>query len=292
VSAPQHLDVPGAVRRTRLDTARGPLAALDLAACDVPGGASRTIALLVPGFTGSKEDFRLLLEPLAAEGRRVVAIDQRGQFESPAGLSREAYDVAQLAVDVLAVVEALADGPVHLVGHSFGGLVARDAVLAHPARFRSLTLLCSGPAALPAPLATDLPLLIEALGTLELEQVWTAVRALDTARGRPLPPPEVDAFLRRRYLANDPVGLLRGAEQLLAEPDRVDELAAALEAAGLPALVVTGRDDDRWSPAEQAEMARQLGVEHIVVPDAAHSPALENPKRTAYVLHRFWARHD
>ena len=38
--------------------------------------------------------------------------------------------------------------PLHLVGHSFGGLVTRAAVLAEPALFTSLTLLGSGPAKL------------------------------------------------------------------------------------------------------------------------------------------------
>ena len=37
----------------------------------------------VPGYTGSKEDFLPVLEPLAAAGRLVVAMDLRGQYQSP-----------------------------------------------------------------------------------------------------------------------------------------------------------------------------------------------------------------
>ena len=39
--------------------------------------------MLIPGFTGSKEDFLPILEPLAAAGRTVYAVDQRGQYQSP-----------------------------------------------------------------------------------------------------------------------------------------------------------------------------------------------------------------
>ena len=56
----------------------GPLVALDTG-----GEAVRGTALLVAGYPGSKEDFAPLLAPLAEAGYRVVALDQRGQFESP-----------------------------------------------------------------------------------------------------------------------------------------------------------------------------------------------------------------
>ena len=53
--------------------------------CCVPSRSTATGApvLLVPGYTGSKEDFIAVLAPLAAAGHEVLAIDQRGQYESP-----------------------------------------------------------------------------------------------------------------------------------------------------------------------------------------------------------------
>jgi pimeloyl-ACP methyl ester carboxylesterase len=68
------------------------------------------------------------------------------------------------------------------------------------------------------------------------------------------------------------------------EPDRVADLAAT----GIPLLVAHGEADDAWSPATQADMARRLGARHEVVPDAVHSPAVENPARTVAVLTSFW----
>src|SRR5215211_2486141 len=107
----------------------GPIAALDSG----PAGGPASPALLVPGYTGSKEDFALLLRPLAAAGHRAVSVDQRGQFESLGPDDPAAYSLDALAADVRALLAVLAGArgrPVHLVGHSFGGLVARAATIA------------------------------------------------------------------------------------------------------------------------------------------------------------------
>ena len=67
---------------------------------------------------------------------------QRGQYQTPGPDDPRAYDLSELGADVAALFAAV-DG-IHLLGHSFGGLIAREAVLGGctPA---SLTLLSSGP---------------------------------------------------------------------------------------------------------------------------------------------------
>src|ERR687889_92925 len=128
-------------RHRTFDGGAGPLTALDTG-----GDGERGTVLLVAGFTGSKEDFAPLLRPLCTAGYRVVALDQRGQYESPGPDDVGRYSVAELAADLIAVARVLrAESPagLHLVGHSFGGLVSRAAVLADPSVFTSLTLLGS-----------------------------------------------------------------------------------------------------------------------------------------------------
>jgi pimeloyl-ACP methyl ester carboxylesterase len=258
---------------TPIQTPGGPIAS-------VHAGAAGPPVLLVPGYTGSKEDFRLVLEPLAQQGFSVVAIDQRGQYESPGPDDPDAYSVEALATDLLAVIDVIGR-PVHLVGHSFGGLVARAAVIRDPAAVRSLTLLCSGPAALHSPRTEAVAMLRPLLET----DGPTAVADLLDALADPAEPPELRAFLRRRFLATSPVGLIAMADALASEPDRVDELVAT----GVAAHVVHGEKDDAWSPAIQADMAIRLGATHTVIAAAAHSPAVENPEATVTALAAIFA---
>jgi pimeloyl-ACP methyl ester carboxylesterase len=264
--------------------AAGPLAALDTG-----GEASLGTALLVAGYTGSKEDFAPILAPLAAAGVRAVAIDQRGQYESPGPDDPAAYSVDVLAGDVLLVAALLRGegrGPLHLLGHSFGGLVCRGAVLADPAAFGSLTLLGSGPSRLTgrrAQLLDHLAPLLEAGGVSLVHETMEQL-AMTDPRARAVPAPTRE-FLSRRFLRNSGAGLRGMADAMLSEPDRVDELAAT----PVPVLVAHGEADDAWLPHVQADMARRLGARHEVIEGAIHSPAVENPARTVEVLLGFWS---
>jgi pimeloyl-ACP methyl ester carboxylesterase len=260
----------------------GPLVALDTGAGD---GAT---VLLVAGYTGTKEDFAPLLRPLYAAGVRAVAIDQRGQYESPGPDDPDAYTVAELAADLLAVGAVLREetpGALHLVGHSFGGLVSRAAVLAEPSLFASLTLLGSGPSKLVGPRAVVLEHMRPLLAAGGVPAVHEAMQqlAMTDPKAKAVPAP-TRAFLSRRFLANSAAGLRGMADAMTTEPDRVAELRAT----GVPVLVAHGEADDAWTPAAQADMAQRLGARHEVIPRAIHSPAIENPRRTLEVLFDFW----
>ncbi|MCP2336495.1 alpha/beta fold hydrolase [Actinomadura rupiterrae] len=286
MSTPRFLSLPSGVRRTFAETSRGRFAALE--ALPGSGVPERWPALLVPGFTGSKEDFLAVLQTLAASGRRVLAVDLRGQYESPAGTGPEAYTRAALGADVAALAESLgADLPVHLVGHSFGGLVARETVLAGTVPVASLTLMSSGPGALTGPSADKALLLRDSIPQLGMAQIWDLVLGPD-AVGRGVPP-EIVEFLKARTLGNCETGLMAMATELTSCPDRVDELAKLVADEGLHTLVLYGEDDDVWDPRVQAAMAERLGARKVVIPSAAHSPAVDAPETAAAALTDFWA---
>lgn len=292
MSTPRYLDVPDQVRQVAIHSYRGAFAALDTRPAS--GVCERRPALLVPGFTGSKEDFLPVLQPLATAGRRVVAIDMRGQYQTEGGTEPGGYAPAELAADIAAMASAIAhDGQgVHLLGHSFGGLIARETALAGQTPITSLTLLSSGPASLSgerAELLRGMLALLDETGSSPEQMRSTVATAWDEhlepqARADGVPE-QIIEFLHRRMLSNSPIGLAVMARYLLDCPDRTAELAMLGRP---PILVLYGENDDAWLPAVQERMARRLGAQRVCIPGAGHSPAIEAPETTASTLTAFW----
>lgn len=291
MSTPRSLRMSHQIRPLVIDTPRGSFAALTGSASGI---SERQPAMLVPGYTGSKEDFLAILDSLAAAGRSVIAIDMRGQYQSGPAAGKSGYELDQLAEDLVAVAAAIAGdaGRVHLLGHSFGGLIARQATLAAPTAFLSLTLLGSGPGTIGGVRAQTLRDLldflepagadVDVLKTM-IAQVWHGqLRPQAEAEGTP---GEIIDFLADRALLSCPLGLAEMARHLLNCPDRTDELAALEH---LPKLVSYGENDDAWPPDIQDMMAKRLRAERVCIPGAAHSPAVEAPETTAAMLTAFW----
>jgi pimeloyl-ACP methyl ester carboxylesterase len=280
VSTPRRLDLPAGVCPARVRTTRGEVATLQA------GPRDGRLVLLVPGWTGSKEDYLALLPLLADRGLRAVAFDQRGQFESPGPDEESAYALDELAADALALAETLAGTPVHLVGHSFGGLVVTQAAVLRPHRVATVTLVCSGPGALPAGQHDDLRMVVTTLQEQGLEAAWQQMRRIERESGATMPSAEIEQFLHKRFLAGSAAGFQAFTRHLLTAADRTVDLACR----PVPLLVMAGELDDAWPLPAQAGIAERAGGRYTVVPGAAHSPAVEDPDATAAVLGEFLER--
>ncbi len=279
---------PHRAARVELPSRYGTIAALQAPAAGRNLGAT---ALLLPGFTGSKEDYAPLLDSIADAGIEVIAVDLPGQYESPGPDDEGAYRPEALgAVFAELIGKLAADGRrVLLLGHSYGGLVARGAVLAD-APVVGLTLLDSGPGELPPGYrrgALDL-----AEPSVRKNGVAAAQRLRETLDSTAPEwadtPEELKEFFRIRILRSSVAALLGMSTVLRTEPDRVAKLSRALRSVGAPSLVVCGEADDAWSVASQRDMADRLDADFAVVPGAKHSPNTENPDGLLSTLLPTW----
>lgn len=278
------LELPAGAVRSYVTTSRGRFAAL----CVRPRKrARRGVALMVPGFNGSKEDFLPLLGPLADAGYKVIAMDLRGQYETGSASADAQYHAEGLASDLTTLAHSIGEGdPVHLVGHSYGGLLARLAVLRNAASqsvWASLTLVNFGPAAVSPWQQERANLLLSVLESSALADIWPFLKPQD-----PSIPATVLSFLQERWERNEVEALRAAARQMLCEPDRT----ADLQAAGVPTSVICGVPDQTWPEAGVAEMARRLEATYTELTGGGHSPNVHTPQMMADALVSFWLNSD
>ena len=98
------------------------------------------IVLCLHGFPDNAGSFRHQLPALAEAGYRAISLTLRGY--EPGSIPGDGdYTMETIATDILAVIDSLDTGPVHLIGHDWGAAVAYVAAAAAPERFRSLTVM-------------------------------------------------------------------------------------------------------------------------------------------------------
>ncbi len=303
MSTPPFVALPRGVQRTEFVGGYSVLAGL----IAYPDHESRGTILLIPGFTGSKEDFIALMPYLRQLGYTVASYDHRGQFESPGPDSQAGYAIDDFVDDALAVVDQLrqmTNQLLHLIGHSFGGLVAQALLIRQlgemradrgpgadnsDALFASATLLATGPAAVPGELQNLAGQFVALLPGTSLDAIWEQKEFTDRSDGWNPPNEQVHQFLRLRFTSNNPYALAAKAQILIEATDSIEILADLVSTANLPVLVAFGANDDRWTPAEQEEMAYRLEARRIRWPNAAHSPNAEQPELCASGLEGFLA---
>jgi len=234
-------------------------------------------AILIHGFTGSKEDFDDIGPLLAEHGYRTFAYDHRGIHESPHSADGSTYSMEAYARDAIEIARRFNLSSPHLFGHSYGGAVAQRAVILAPELFASLTLFCSGPHSR------------ENLGLsqviLERQVGKTMQVSWDEFAGVLYLSHKRRSLMEKRWLANDPLSILKQAKDLSTFSSVIPEVAATK----IASHVIYGESDDAWPLAMQDQMAADLSAPVTVIKDAGHCPNEDQPEATAKVIADFWS---
>lgn len=111
------------------------------------------LVVMIHGFPDFWYTWRHQMRALAAQGYRVVAMDQRGYnlSDKPAGV--ESYKMAALVGDIAAVIKAEGQASAVVVGHDWGGSVAWNVAMRRPELVK-LLVICNLPH--PAGLAREI----------------------------------------------------------------------------------------------------------------------------------------
>lgn len=261
---------------------------------DVADAGSGSVVVLLHGWPVTAVHWRGLIPPLNRAGYRTLAIEARGFGNASTGPGDGTK--AQLAAEVVAVLDALHVRRVALIGHGMAGTVAALVAAAQPARVVALVLeetVLPGtgvPAAAREQQAAWLPALLRAPGGIAEGLLHgrfdLAVDAyLSASAGHA--GLDFDAHLAyvTAYGSDERIGPSIG----LFRADREDTAAvqrAARRRLRLPGLAVAGRTGT--GPAAAESLSRLVsGVTPLLVPGAGAYPAEQAPDAVAGGIVRF-----
>jgi proline-specific peptidase len=267
-----------------------------------PGPAGTIVVL--HGGPGATHEYLLPLVDLAAYGYRVVFYDQLGCGRSELARDEAEYSVDRDVADLDELRRALRIDRMHLLGSSYGGLMALAYALAHPAPLVTLTS-ASGLA--------SVPLTVREMARLcrELPPPFPAFLDRHAARGEFQHPEYLAAageFLHRHLCRLTPwpaevtysiehtnsakYRRMNGPNEFtitgtIRDWDATDRLGEIR----VPTLVTAGRYDE-VTPRVAESIHRGIpGSELVVFPESSHLPFWEERPRYMDTLRGFLGRH-
>ncbi len=261
--------------------------------------------LALHGGPGATHDYLEPLEGLAATGRRVIFYDQLGNGNSDQPHDPSRWTVDLFVEEVGAVRRGLGLDRVHLLGQSWGGMLAMQYALTQPQGLVSLTI-ASSPASMPQWVAEANRL--RALLPPEVQRTLLAHEAAGTTDA-PTYQEAMLAFYRRHVCRLDPWPdcLNRSFAKIAQNPEVYNTMNGPsefhvigtlkhwtivdrLRKIRVPTLLTSGRHDEA-TPAIAETVHRGIpGSQWAVFENSSHTAHLEETERYLQVLERFLTR--
>jgi 3-oxoadipate enol-lactonase/4-carboxymuconolactone decarboxylase len=241
---------------------------------DGPPGAPPLVLLASVGASTRMWD------PIAgalAEHHRVLRIDTRGHGDSPPAPAGGSPDIAELAADVLAVLDDRGLARVDLAGLSLGGMIGMWIAAHAPQRLGRLALLCTSAHLPPAQGWLDRAAAVRAGGMAAVVEPVTARWLTPALAERD---PALLQRLRQVFTAVDAESYAQCCAAIA-----VLDLRPDLARIAAPTLVIAGADDPATPPEHARVIAAGIaGARVEVVSPAAHLAVVEQPGRIAALL--------
>lgn len=223
--------------------------------------------IMIHGLGGTSNTWQPLLPALS--GMDVIRPDLPGAGRS--AVPEGPIDVALLVSSLAAMLDDLAIASAHVVGHSFGTLLAQHLGMKRPDLVRSLLLF--GPIIEPADAARER---LRGRAKLVREKGMAAVADQVTAGGMAAGAAETNAaafaFVRESHMRQSAEGFARSCEAL-AGARRADPAALRM-----PVMIVTGEEDGVSPPQAAWQLSEDIGAAPVrILPACGHWAPLEKP---------------
>jgi pimeloyl-ACP methyl ester carboxylesterase len=245
--------------------------------------------VMIAGLGGDHSGFKELQLPAFEDRYRCVLLDNRGvgQTDKP----ETPYTTAQLAADVVGLLDVLEIEAAHIAGWSMGGAIAQHVAAKHPNRVLTASLHCTWP-------RTDnflrwqlerRAIVLREIGREELNRnvllsTFTpgyfernfekVLEMLDGMANSPHPQPDY-AYLNQLSACV--------THDALDELDRID----------VPILITVGAEDPLIAPRFSYQLKERIPQAELVVMDsAAHGHSLEDTDRFNAICAEFLSRHS
>lgn len=208
------------------------------------------------------------------------APDHRGQGRSEMG--RHAPSIDRLASDTIGIIEALCEGPVHLVGSSMGGYVAMRIAERRPDLLRSCVLSCCTAHAERQPqrfAALEARIREEGTAAMGLTLLQTMFGERFVAEGS-----DACEAWRVHFEGLGPK-VADAVHGVFARPG----YEALFDDMRVPLLLISGEQDRAKRPTDMQYIAERVqGSRHVTAPDSGHTVPVEDPVLFAHELTQFW----
>jgi len=254
-------------------------------ACQHAGSRSDPAIVLIRGLgTQMIEWSPVLLDALIAGGLQVLTFDNRDAGRS--SKLAAAYSLADMATDVVGILDALDIARAHVLGISLGGMIAQLVAVDHGERVDCLFSVMSSSGAPGLPTASrevSEAMLARASGREAVIAMDAANRALFGSPGYPESEGTRLAMATRAYdRCYCPDGVTRQLAAAQADGSRVDRLRRV----AVPTLVIHGAEDVLLPPECGADTARHVpGAEFVLIEGMGHNiPDTLAPRIAEHVL--------
>lgn len=182
-----------------------------------------------------------------------------------------AYDLSDMAADVLGLLGHLGLESTHILGASLGGMIAQALAIEHPARVRSLTLMLTTPLGSRHPLPHPRSLVLFSPPAVGLEaQVERYLRVKRALRGTRYALDEADLRAQAKRLAERsprPASTRRQLAAIAAYGNKT----RALRELDIPTLVIHGTQDPLIPPGHARRLSDLIpGAKLVLVEGLGH----------------------